>query len=195
MEILLEYGMDPNIMDRTRTTPLHVAYVWWISIMWNIFFFNFCIFRIRSLKLSTARLLISYGADQNLVNNRGETAIGLAEYLPIEQRQSFVNVLICKLDFLILLFERYPYILQKLMKRHLTREREVNQSHHHQPIQLHRRFIWVWFICRLKFFCSFLYLYITCIHHCEWMFHSSFFYFSLSLSLLLIIEIKQTKRN
>ena len=27
LETLLDYGLDPNIMDRTRTTPLHVAYV------------------------------------------------------------------------------------------------------------------------------------------------------------------------
>lgn len=49
--------------------------------------------RIRSLKLSTARLLVSHGADQNLANNRGETAIGLVEYLQADQKQSFVNVL------------------------------------------------------------------------------------------------------
>lgn len=52
----------------------------------------FC--RVRSLKLSTARLLVSHGANQNLANNRGETPIGLAEYLQTDQRQSFVNVLI-----------------------------------------------------------------------------------------------------
>jgi ankyrin repeat protein len=27
LEILLNYGMDPNISDRTNTIPLHVAYV------------------------------------------------------------------------------------------------------------------------------------------------------------------------
>jgi hypothetical protein len=27
LETLLDYGMDPNITDRTRTAPLHVAYV------------------------------------------------------------------------------------------------------------------------------------------------------------------------
>ncbi len=27
LETLLEHGVDPNISDRTRTTPLHVAYV------------------------------------------------------------------------------------------------------------------------------------------------------------------------
>jgi ankyrin repeat protein len=27
LETLLNYGMDPNITDRTNTTPLHVAYV------------------------------------------------------------------------------------------------------------------------------------------------------------------------
>ena len=52
--------------------------------------------RVRSLKLSTARLLVSHGANQNLANNRGETAIGLAEYLQPDQKQSFMNVLIRK---------------------------------------------------------------------------------------------------
>ncbi|CAF5211184.1 unnamed protein product, partial [Rotaria magnacalcarata] len=74
LETLLDYGMDPNICDRTRTSPLHVA--------------------VRSLKLSTARLLISRGADKNLINNRGETPIVIAEYLQPDQRQSFINVLV-----------------------------------------------------------------------------------------------------
>ncbi|CAF0885690.1 unnamed protein product [Adineta ricciae] len=73
LQTLLDYGMDPNICDRSRTTPLHVA--------------------IRSLKLSTARLLISHGADQNFVNNRGETPTTIAEYLPPEQQQLFINIL------------------------------------------------------------------------------------------------------
>ncbi|CAF1426534.1 unnamed protein product [Adineta steineri] len=73
LEALLDYGMDPNITDRTRTTPLHIA--------------------IRSLKLSTARLLVSHGADQNMTNNRGETPLGIAEYLQTDQKQSFINVL------------------------------------------------------------------------------------------------------
>jgi hypothetical protein len=62
-------------------------------------FFEFCFFfflRVRSLKLSTARLLVSHGADLNLANNRGETAIGIAEYLPTDQKQSFINVLVRK---------------------------------------------------------------------------------------------------
>ncbi|CAF1081799.1 unnamed protein product [Rotaria sordida] len=74
LEILLDFGLDPNISDRTRTTPLHVA--------------------VRSLKLSTARLLVSYGADPNMINNRGETPIGLAEYLQPDQKQLFINTLI-----------------------------------------------------------------------------------------------------
>ncbi len=56
----------------------------------------FFFLRIRSLKLSTARLLVSRGADQNLANNRGETAIGLAEYLQADQKQAFMNVLVRK---------------------------------------------------------------------------------------------------
>jgi hypothetical protein len=40
--------------------------------------------------------LVSHGADLNLANNRGETAIGIAEYLPTDQKQSFINVLVRK---------------------------------------------------------------------------------------------------
>jgi hypothetical protein len=53
-------------------------------------------FRVRSLKLSTARLLASYGADQNMANNRGETPLSIAEYLQTDQKQSFINVLVRK---------------------------------------------------------------------------------------------------
>ena len=31
LKILLDSGMDPNITDRTHTTPLHVAYVAWLD--------------------------------------------------------------------------------------------------------------------------------------------------------------------
>ena len=54
------------------------------------------LFSVRSLKLSTARLLVSYGADQNIANNRGETPIAIAEYLQPDQQQSFLNVLVRK---------------------------------------------------------------------------------------------------
>jgi len=57
-----------------------------------LFFF----LRVRSLKLSTARLLVSHGADPNLANNRGETAMSIAEYLQTDEKQSFINVLIRK---------------------------------------------------------------------------------------------------
>ncbi|CAF4100438.1 unnamed protein product [Rotaria sp. Silwood2] len=74
LQILLDFGMDPNITDRTRTTPLHVA--------------------VRSLKLSAARILVSHGADPNIANNRGETPLSIAEYLQPDQKQSFSNVLL-----------------------------------------------------------------------------------------------------
>lgn len=48
------------------------------------------------MKLSTARLLVSHGADQNLANNRGETAMSIADYLQTDQKQSFINVLVRK---------------------------------------------------------------------------------------------------
>lgn len=53
-------------------------------------------FSVRSLRLSTARLLVSYGADSNIPNNRGETPTTIAEYLPIDQQQAFLNTLIRK---------------------------------------------------------------------------------------------------
>ena len=59
----------------------------------------FLFIRVRSLKLSTARLLVSRGANLNLANNRGETAMGIAEYLPVDQRQAFINVLTRKYYF------------------------------------------------------------------------------------------------
>ncbi|CAF4114841.1 unnamed protein product [Rotaria magnacalcarata] len=74
MEILLNYGMDPNISDRTNVTPLHVA--------------------VRSLKLATVRLLVVNGADQNIANNRGETAFAIAEHLQPDQQQNFIDALI-----------------------------------------------------------------------------------------------------
>ncbi|CAF2827857.1 unnamed protein product [Rotaria sp. Silwood2] len=74
LQILLDFGMDPNITDRTRTTPLHVA--------------------VRSLKLPAARILVSHGADPNIANNRGETPLSIAEYLQPDQKQSFSNVLL-----------------------------------------------------------------------------------------------------
>jgi hypothetical protein len=57
-----------------------------------LFFF----LRVRSLKLSTARILVSHGADPNLANNRGETPMSIAEYLQTDEKQSFINVLIRK---------------------------------------------------------------------------------------------------
>ncbi|CAF2772833.1 unnamed protein product [Rotaria sp. Silwood2] len=74
LEILFNYGMDPNITDRTNVTPLHVA--------------------IRSLRLSTVRLLVAHGADQNIANNRGETAFAIAEHLQSDQQQNFMDALI-----------------------------------------------------------------------------------------------------
>ena len=68
---------------RLTCWPRHFAR--WISI-----------FSVRSLKLSTARLLVSYGADQNIANNRGETPITIAEYLQPDQQQSFLNILVRK---------------------------------------------------------------------------------------------------
>ncbi len=103
LETLLDYGMDPNIMDRTRTTPLHVSYVYFQKTYQKKSFIFLLLHRIRSLKLSTARLLVSHGADQNLANNRGETALGLAEYLQTDQKQSFINVLMRKYSFKIFL--------------------------------------------------------------------------------------------
>jgi len=73
--------------------------------------------RVRSLKLSTARLLVSHGADLNLTNNRGETAIGIAEYLPIDQKQSFINVLVRKYNFKENVFFRKKDIYLKKKKK------------------------------------------------------------------------------
>ena len=51
---------------------------------------------VRSLKLSTARILIAHGADQNMANSLGETPMTIAEHLQPDQQQSFVNVLVRK---------------------------------------------------------------------------------------------------
>jgi len=53
-------------------------------------------FRVRSLKLSTVRLLVANGADPNIENNRGETATDIAEFLQADQRQNFINALLRK---------------------------------------------------------------------------------------------------
>ncbi|CAF0833713.1 unnamed protein product [Rotaria sordida] len=74
LEVLLNYGMDPDITDRTNVTPLHVA--------------------VRSLRLFTVRLLVANGADQNIANNRGETAFAIAEHLQPDQQQNFIDALI-----------------------------------------------------------------------------------------------------
>ncbi|CAF3992242.1 unnamed protein product, partial [Adineta steineri] len=71
---LFNHGMDPNITDQTQTTPLHVA--------------------VRSLKLSTVQLLIANGANQNIANNRYETALSIAEQIHPDQRQNFMNILV-----------------------------------------------------------------------------------------------------
>ena len=42
---------------------------------------------------------MSHGADQHFVNNRGETPATIAEYLPPEQQQLFVNILTGKSRF------------------------------------------------------------------------------------------------
>lgn len=49
--------------------------------------------RVRSLKLSTTRILLANGADPNLANNRGETATSIAEFLQPDQQQDFLNIL------------------------------------------------------------------------------------------------------
>lgn len=92
--------MDPNLTDHTNVTPLHVAYVD-ISKTKNsrkTFFKKliFWFFRVRSLKLSTVRLLVTNGADQNIANNRGETAFAIAEQLPLNQQQTFMDALVRK---------------------------------------------------------------------------------------------------
>lgn len=73
LEVLLNYGLNPNISDQTNITPLHVA--------------------VRSLKPSTARLLLANGANPNIVNNRGETPITIAEFLQPNQKQEFLSIL------------------------------------------------------------------------------------------------------
>ncbi|CAF2152711.1 unnamed protein product [Rotaria magnacalcarata] len=88
MEILLNYGMDPNISDRTNVTPLHVA--------------------VRSLKLATVRLLVVNGADQNIANNRGETAFAIAEHLQPDQQQNFIDALIRTPQRTSIDFHTYP---------------------------------------------------------------------------------------
>jgi hypothetical protein len=50
------------------------------------------------LKLSTVQILIAHGADQNIINNRGETAAAIAEYLQPDQQQNFINALARKYD-------------------------------------------------------------------------------------------------
>ena len=40
------------------------------------------------------------GADQNIINNRGETALSIAEYLQPDQQQNFLNVLTSKYKFI-----------------------------------------------------------------------------------------------
>ena len=60
--------------------------------------FLFFFIRVRSLKLSTARILTSHGADPNVTNNRGETALALTEHLQPDQRQSFINALVRKFN-------------------------------------------------------------------------------------------------
>lgn len=57
---------------------------------------DFIYFRVRSLKLSTVQLLLANGADPNLQNNRGETAISIAEFLQPDQKQNFLNILLRK---------------------------------------------------------------------------------------------------
>ncbi len=51
------------------------------------------LFSVRSMKLSTVRLLIANSADPNIVNNRGETAVAIAEHLQSDQQQNFINAL------------------------------------------------------------------------------------------------------
>jgi ankyrin repeat protein len=53
-------------------------------------------FRVRSLKLSTVRLLVANGADPNIANNRGETATDIAEFVQADQQQNFINALLRK---------------------------------------------------------------------------------------------------
>jgi hypothetical protein len=40
--------------------------------------------------------LIAKGANQNIVNNRGETAMDIARLLQADQQQNFINVLLRK---------------------------------------------------------------------------------------------------
>lgn len=49
--------------------------------------------RVRSLKPTTARLLLGRGADQHVANNRGETPMTIAEYLQPDQQQIFISFL------------------------------------------------------------------------------------------------------
>ena len=50
-------------------------------------------FSIRSTRLSTVQFLLANGADPNIANNRGETAITIAKSLPSEHQENFLNAL------------------------------------------------------------------------------------------------------
>jgi ankyrin repeat protein len=93
LEALLNYGMDPNITDRTKITPLHVAYVKKKTVVYWRYKSSLFLFSVRSMKLSTVRILIANSADPNIINNRGETAVAIAEHLQSDQQQNFINAL------------------------------------------------------------------------------------------------------
>lgn len=77
-----------------RSNKYHpITYSVWKKIQSNEICQSFC-FSVRYMKLSAVQFLITRGADPNLVNHRGETAISIAKSLPAEQRQNFLNVLL-----------------------------------------------------------------------------------------------------
>jgi ankyrin repeat protein len=91
--------MNPNITNRINITPLQIAYV--IEI---IFHKQLCLLRVRSLQLSTVRLLIANGANPHIANNRGETALNITELLQPDQKENFINALIGKYKIFFSLF-------------------------------------------------------------------------------------------
>ena len=51
------------------------------------------------MKLSTVRLLVANGANYTIANNRGETAIAIAQSLQPDQQENFLNALVRKFHF------------------------------------------------------------------------------------------------
>jgi ankyrin repeat protein len=91
--LLIDHGADVNSKDVSGMTPLHWVIHSSLATPYFVYFVNI-MQATKQAKLSCAELLIVKGADLKATNNKGETALDVANKIkPRRLRPDFINLL------------------------------------------------------------------------------------------------------